>query len=101
MKSELILHKSDKLNRWEAIIWTNVEQDLQHHIDGLVQDCSISSAKALEILQSCTKPCYGITIPQWVKYLQQSFLPSPPPKKKKKKKKHHEAVYELTWFMWL
>ena len=26
------------------------------HIDGLVQDCSISSANALEILQSCTKP---------------------------------------------
>ena len=30
---------------------------LQHkHIDGLVQDCSISSAHALEILQSGTKP---------------------------------------------
>ena len=26
------------------------------HIDGLAQDCSISSANALEILQSCTKP---------------------------------------------
>ena len=26
------------------------------HIDGLVQDCSISSALAKEILQSCTKP---------------------------------------------
>ena len=25
-------------------------------IDGLVQDCSISSANALEILQSCIKP---------------------------------------------
>ena len=25
-------------------------------IDGLVQDCSISSALAMEILQSCTKP---------------------------------------------
>ena len=25
------------------------------HIDGLVQDCSISIAKALEILQFCTK----------------------------------------------
>ena len=25
-------------------------------IDGLVQDCSISIANALEILQSCTKP---------------------------------------------
>ena len=27
-----------------------------HHIDGLVQDCSISSVSALEILQSCIKP---------------------------------------------
>ena len=26
------------------------------HIDGLVQDCSISGTNALEILQSCTKP---------------------------------------------
>ena len=26
------------------------------HIDSLVQDCSISSALAMEILQSCTKP---------------------------------------------
>ena len=26
------------------------------HIDGLVQDCSISIANALEILQSCIKP---------------------------------------------
>ena len=25
-------------------------------IDGLVQDCSISTALAIEILQSCTKP---------------------------------------------
>ena len=27
-----------------------------NHIDGFVQDCSISSANALEILQSCSKP---------------------------------------------
>ena len=27
-----------------------------YHIDGLVQDCIISSANTLEILQSCTKP---------------------------------------------
>ena len=26
------------------------------HLDGLVQDCSNSSALALELLQSCTKP---------------------------------------------
>ena len=29
------------------------------HVDGLVQDCSISSALALEILQSCTKSLMG------------------------------------------
>ena len=28
----------------------------EKHFDGLVQDCSISSALAMEILQSCTKP---------------------------------------------
>ena len=35
-----------------------------HYIDGLVQDCSISSANALEILQSYTKPsiCYVICL---------------------------------------
>ena len=30
--------------------------DYSRYIDGLVQDCSISSALALEILQSCTTP---------------------------------------------
>ena len=30
--------------------------DLWAYIDGLVQDCSISIANALELLQSCTKP---------------------------------------------
>ena len=29
---------------------------VRYNIDGLVQDCSISIANALEILQSCTKP---------------------------------------------
>ena len=28
------------------------------HIDGIVQDCSNSIAKALELLQYCTKPSY-------------------------------------------
>ena len=31
-------------------------ESIHHHIDGLVQYCSISIASALEILQSCTKP---------------------------------------------
>ena len=37
-------------------VWSNHLWKLQHDIDGLVQDCSISSALAMEILQSCTKP---------------------------------------------
>ena len=32
------------------------QQNNIHDIDGLVQDCSISIANILEILQSCTKP---------------------------------------------
>ena len=32
-----------------------VSGELHHHIDGLEQDCSNSSALAMEILQSCTK----------------------------------------------
>ena len=31
------------------------------YINGLVQDCSISSALAMELLQSCTKPSIYIT----------------------------------------
>ena len=30
--------------------------DLVMHIGGLVQDCIISSASAMEMLQSCTRP---------------------------------------------
>ena len=37
------------------LISSNLIQ-VMHHIDGLVQDCSISSALAMELLQSCTKP---------------------------------------------
>ena len=29
---------------------------MNYHIDGLVQDCSVSIANALELLKSCTKP---------------------------------------------
>ena len=40
-------------DRWQAIIWGE--------FDGLVQDCSNSIAKALELLQSCTKPSIFVT----------------------------------------
>ena len=35
--------------------WVN-DDLVGHHVNGSVQDCSISSALAMEILQSCTKP---------------------------------------------
>ena len=45
---------------WDEIHWrkyTDLFQPIiQKHIDGLVQDCSNSSALAMELLQSCTKP---------------------------------------------
>ena len=37
-------------------IWHESTKMHAKHFDGLVQDCSISIANALEILQSCTKP---------------------------------------------
>ena len=44
---------------WSAQVDVSFIQWCPHlrvHIDGLVQDCSISSALAMEILQSCIKP---------------------------------------------
>ena len=43
-------------------------------IDGLVQDCSISIANALEILQSCTKPFIWHHRPQWVKWVSKHLI---------------------------
>ena len=42
---------------WDALrlMW-HLCNDVNHIVDGSVQDCSISSANALELLQSCTKP---------------------------------------------
>ena len=31
-----------------------------YHVDGLVQDCSNSSALAMELLQACTEPSYSL-----------------------------------------
>ena len=37
--------------------------------EGLVQDCSISIANVMEILQSCTKPLiWASTAPYWIQY---------------------------------
>ena len=40
------------------------------HVDGLMQDCSISIANALEILQSCTKPSIVVLSSLINQYLQ-------------------------------
>ena len=45
---------------WSHILYRI--QTLLHNFDGLVQDCSISIALAMEILQSCTKPSICITV---------------------------------------
>ena len=48
---------------------TRVEKKNRHHIDGLVQDCSNSSANALELLQSCAKPSKSTQEPYWGHYM--------------------------------
>ena len=42
------------------ICYVFYEMTQQAYINGLVQDCSISSALAMEILQSCTKPSISL-----------------------------------------
>ena len=45
--------------RGSALFWNSLRFHV--HVDGLVQDCGNSSALAMELLQSCTKPlmyCY-------------------------------------------
>ena len=51
----------DKINLTqikEIIVWSlsDLHQSNLDHFDGLVQDCSNSSALAMELLQSCAKP---------------------------------------------
>ena len=43
----------------------------KYHFDGLVQDCSNSSALAMELLQSSTKPTIYILIELDLKYLSE------------------------------
>ena len=44
-------------------MWSTVYMAFKgsHQVDGLVQDCSNSSALAMELLQSCTKPLKCVT----------------------------------------
>ena len=43
----------------------NNNNNNKHHLDGLVQDCSSSSALAMGILQSCTEPLIFNTFRPW------------------------------------
>ena len=43
------------------------------HIDGLIQDCSISCALEMEKLQSCTKPSIYLTYLYWNRMALQNF----------------------------
>ena len=44
-----------KLNKYSILTFDGLPWT-EAHIDGLVQDCSNSSALAMELLPSCTKP---------------------------------------------
>ena len=43
-----------------------------HYVDGLAQDCSDSSAIAMELLQSCTKPSMSSCARWFVKWSEGS-----------------------------
>ena len=44
---------------------SNQQQVNRRHTDGLVPDCNTSSANALELLQSCTKPSIHVVQMPW------------------------------------
>ena len=54
-----ILSRPQCLNNEGISDTTNSPKSAQY-IDGLVQDCSNSSALAMELLQSCTKPSISL-----------------------------------------
>ena len=71
MQGSDVESKGDNLaSSGKARIRTQAQQNCVHimqdilHIDGLVQDCSNSSAIAMELLQSCSKPLIYIFI--WI-----------------------------------
>ena len=48
----IMYRRQDKTWPW----CQNKSNECEHYLDGLVQDCSNSSALAIELLQSCAKP---------------------------------------------
>ena len=60
-----LAHQKGQVMRCLFLLWSviHVYSSLDittMHIDGLVQDCNISIASSLEILQSCTKPSFVV-----------------------------------------
>ena len=68
--------------RWRLSSWRStlipsmvcVERGEVTYIDGLVQDCSISIALAMEILQSCTKPSIWSLMFYWTLWNKKNTL---------------------------
>ena len=68
----------DRPDKWK---WNNMENSSRltgvhcdFYFDGLVQDCSNSSALAMELLQSCTKPSICFCFCIWVLTKTYSWL---------------------------
>ena len=59
----------------------------QNYIDGLVQHCSNSSALAMELLQSCTKPSIFVSCDRW-------FTKDRARKKSSYVSSSHQNIYE-------
>ena len=59
---------TDFVFKYSTTIFNMVYYSMILHIYSLVQDCSISIANTLEILQSCTKSLYSLTVTN-VEYL--------------------------------
>ena len=61
---------------WQGIYrWSYESSHNTYHFDGLVQDCSISSALAVEKLQACAKPLLSL-MEVWQVNVKPSSLPS-------------------------
>ena len=57
------------LNRYQAIIYASSLVIFKVYINGLTQDCSNSSALAMELLQCCIKPLICASLHRWVKWV--------------------------------
>ena len=58
LEGKIMFAECFKSQNYSSDVFLLLSNDIitQKHIDDLVQDCSNSSALAMELLQSCTKP---------------------------------------------